>query len=167
MKELLDKAAGWMLPITALTTVVAAALASLSNQRAQERIERVSAAVDELQYSLTGLRDVGVMPVAERAKTGLPDGADIPGTLRDIEQLAVGHQIELTTLEMTSATSMGSRSFVIRGRSSPTALCDLLAGIEAHQRLMILDEGVVQAATNELVQFGFTVTTYQSQEDVR
>lgn len=152
-----------LVPVVAVVAVVVQAVlagaATFSRRAAEREFERESGvtASYSAQLGRGGEAAVAAGPHAE-----LLPSADIAGTLRILQSLGDQSTVTLASVKAMPSTTPGRQSFSITGRASPTQLCAFLAGIEHHERLMVIEAGRVSPGTGDEVRFEVALSTHHT-----
>jgi len=87
-------------------------------------------------------------------------GPDVVGTLQALQQLGDDAGITFDSQTATRAANEGKQPFRIVGHGTPEQVCTFVAGVEEHDRLMIVETGRLMAGGEGEVAFEFGVATY-------
>ena len=101
-------------------------------------------------------------PVAERRQ--LLSGPDVVATLQILQQLGDEAGVVFDSQQALRATSAGKQTFSVTGHGTPEQVCAFVAGIEQHDRLMVVETGRVLPASEATIAFELGVATYHGGE---
>ncbi len=155
-----------LVPAVAIVAVVGQAVlagaATFSRRAAERELERESGltATYTAQLGHGGRAQTSVAAVGPHAE--LLPSADVAGTLRVLQNLGDQYTVTLASVKAMPATTPGRQPFSITGRGSPTQLCAFLAGIEHHERLMVIESGKVSPGTGDDVSFEVALSTHHA-----
>lgn len=136
---------------------VVATLSHAELQRGLRTDEAMLSQVRQQQFHVQRQR----LEAQGAARTGpVPAEIDVTGTLRDLATVATGAGLDLEQVRVLPAEDQDRQDFQITGVATPETVATMLAGIERHERLMVLLGGTVQARDEERVAFEFLVATF-------
>lgn len=88
--------------------------------------------------------------------------ADVAGTLRVLQALGDRIGVTMVTAKAAPSTTPGRQTFAISGRGAPDKVCQFLAGIEQHERLIVIENGRITPGTAEEVNFELGLSTHHA-----
>lgn len=92
----------------------------------------------------------------------LQTSADVAGTLRAIQTVSDQVGVTLTTAKASPSNTPGRQTFVITGRGTPEQVCSFVAGIEQHERLIVIENGKVMPGTADEMNFELGLSTHHT-----
>ena len=90
----------------------------------------------------------------------LLDSAEVATTLQVVQTLVDASGVTLLSAKATPSSSGGRQTFLLTGRARPQQLCELLASIERHDRLMVVETGRVVPGDEAQVDFELGLATW-------
>ncbi len=112
---------------------------------------------DELETARTA---PVVENVPEPSPWQLTVAADVPGTLRTIQQLGDEHGVELVQLKANASSAAEKQTYRTVGIAEPTALCEFIASIETATDLVVVETGRILPDGPGTVGFELGLATY-------
>ena len=101
-------------------------------------------------------------PAAEPAPS-LPAGPDVVGTLQRVQGLGDATGVAFDSLRALRATTPGRQPFVVVGRGAPADVCTFLAGLEAAEPLLVIENGRVLPADAGRIAFELGISTFHEE----
>ena len=92
----------------------------------------------------------------------LQTSADVAGTLRAIQTVSDQVGVTLATAKASPSNTPGRQTFVITGRGTPEQVCSFVAGIEQHERLIVIENGKVLPGTADEMNFELGLSTHHT-----
>lgn len=124
---------------------VAAGVAFWMREEADRRLAGAAARNAGLRRAA---EDPAPAPVFEAAlpqsRWRLHDGNDVPATMQLLEAICDGEGVTIDSIKAVSNNPPGRQSFVLGVRGAPEAVCSLLAALEQHDRLLVVENGRVR-----------------------
>lgn len=90
----------------------------------------------------------------------LLEGAEVAATLQVVQTLADGSGVTLVAAKASPTASDGRQLFLLAGRGRPQQLCSLVAAIERHERLIVVESGRVTPRDDQEVEFELGLATW-------
>lgn len=90
----------------------------------------------------------------------LLDGAEVATTLQVVQTLVDACGVTLVSAKATPSPTGGRQTFLLAGRARPEQLCELLASIERHERLMVVETGRLVPGDAAQVEFELGLATW-------
>lgn len=168
----IDKKTWWAFGITTATLLQlggAGAVWFLRGEEAQrlagEQARAVTLAKDlEAQQARLAqpTREPEPAPAAENASSRwrLLDGPDVATTLEVVNALGVEMHLTFDVIKAATSNVVGKQTFQLAGHGTPPQVCEFLAAIENHQRLIVVESGRVMPGDGETISFEFGLATY-------
>lgn len=129
---------------------------SATESRLAEQVLRNS----DLRFQLARAQKQPVLKVeAAPPRWQLPDSPDAAGTMQAVQDLADRTGVQLDDLKATGRAA-GKLSFQVVGHGTPHQLCCFLAGIEEHDRLIVVETGRVEPAKEHDIAFQLGLATW-------
>lgn len=87
---------------------------------------------------------------------------DVAGTLQVIQETSDAAGVTALTAKALQSSTAGRQSFLIVGRGKPEHICAFVAGLEQHERLMVIENGKCTPGSADELQFELGLATYHS-----
>lgn len=164
--NILDKKSLGLLVVT-LATIAQAGLAGvafLARKRAEQDVQAERGLTASYAAQLTTATTNAVVEPTRAAvpHAVLQTSADVAGTLRAIQTVSDQVGVTLTTAKAAPSNTPGRQTFVITGRGKPEQVCSFVAGIEQHERLIVIENGKVMPGTADEVSFELGLSTHHT-----
>lgn len=121
--------------------------------------QRVIAAETELT------RDVPVETpavAAPKSRWQLLEEPDVAGTMQVLQSVGDATHVVFDRVKASQSSTAGKQSFQILGRGSAVEVCEFLAAIEQHERLIVIESGRLTPSGEEAIAFDLGLATYHA-----
>lgn len=146
-----------------LLQVGAAGAIWFGHQDAQRRLVEEQQRIATLQRQLEAQQELTTKgPTAEvvPSRWRLLDGPDVAATMEVVNNLGVEARVTFDTIRASTSNVAGKQMFQVSGHGTPVQVCEFLAAIEQHDRLIIVESGRVVPGGDELIAFDLGLATY-------
>ncbi len=90
----------------------------------------------------------------------LPETNDVTGTMQLLEGLCDAAAVSVDALKAMPSNTAGKQPFQVVVRGTPQQVCVLLATIEQHERMLVIESGRVIPGGDEVLSIEFAVSAW-------
>ncbi len=134
-----------------------AAAAAAAAEAAQQGVAELKVAVEEARQHAAP-----DPAVAQGPKWRLPDSPEVTTTLRLLGTVAESVGVVMDTIRPLPANEPGRQTFALAGHAAAAKVCEFLAAIEQHPRLLLIENGKVRAGSADEVTFELGLATFHT-----
>lgn len=96
----------------------------------------------------------------EPTRWRLLDGPDVAATMEAINALGVEAHVTFDVIKAATSNVAGKQTFQLSGHGTATQVCEFLAAIEQHTRLIVVESGRMMPGGDEQIAFDLGLATY-------
>jgi hypothetical protein len=140
--------AGILIAATTVLLLAQATAAGVAFWLREESARELAAAAAHAAELRRRAAEPPPVPAVESAAPGsrwrLHDGNDVPAVMQLLEAICDGEGVAVEGIKAVTTNAPGRQSFVLAVRGAPEAVCALLAALEQHERLLVVENGRVR-----------------------
>lgn len=146
-----------------LAQLIFAGVACWTRGAAQRDADNERAATENYAAHLAAaVERSSTSPDARVPHATLLPSADVAGTLCALQTLSDSVGVTMVSANASQSNTVGRQAFVIAGRGTPEQLCAFVAGLEQHERLIVIENGKITPGTADEVNFELGLSTYHA-----
>ena len=160
-----DKRTVWALLIVVATVLQfgAAGVAHLARVDAGKTLESERQQAAALQRQLEAQEErrvVGKVEAPAPSRWHLLDGPDVAATMEAVNAAGIDARVTFDAIKAATSKVAGKQTFQLSGHGTPVQVCEFLAAIEQHARLIIVESGRFMPGGDDLIAFDLGLATY-------